>query len=188
LSLVITGGSNSPKGGAAVLRRLGYGTVVNEHPQHDDAPLVVVTTRVGGRRAGCLVGFHTQASMQPEVYAVWLSRANRTTALAIDADHLAVHYLTSDQLDVAEHWGSLTGDEVDKFATAEWDPGPYGLPLLRACPDRMVLKRVEVIDVPEADHLCWLGTVELARPHHGEALRLGDVEDLVPGHEADEVR
>jgi len=161
---------------------------VSDQPQHDDAPLVVVTTQVGGERGGCLVGFHTQASIEPELYAVWLSRANRTTALALEAEHLAVHFLARDQKSVAEHWGSLTGDETDKFATVEWERGPHDLPLLRACPDRMLLERVEVMDLAQADHLCWLGRVESARPEHGEPLRLEDADDVRPGHEADERR
>ena len=161
---------------------------MTDQPQHVDAPLVVVTTQVDGERGGCLVVFHTQASIEPELYAVWLSRANRTTALATNADHLAVHFLTRDQKDVAEHWGSLTGDETDKFAGVEWFEGPHDLPLLTACPDRIVLERVEVMDMPEADHLCWMGRVESARPDHDEPLRLSDVDDITPGHEADDRR
>ena len=31
-----------------------------------DPPLIVVTTVAGGARAGCLVGFHGQASIEPK--------------------------------------------------------------------------------------------------------------------------
>ena len=41
-----------------------------------DYPMIVVTTASAGERAGCLVGFHTQSSIDPERFAVWLSKAN----------------------------------------------------------------------------------------------------------------
>ncbi len=81
-----------------------------------DPPMVVVTTAVAGERAGCLVGFHSQSSIDPPRYDVWLSKANHTYRVALRSTHLAVHLLTADDLAVAEHFGTLTGDEVDKFA------------------------------------------------------------------------
>ena len=48
-----------------------------------DSPLVVVTAgadseALEGERAGCLVGFHSQSSVSPERFSVWLSKANHT--------------------------------------------------------------------------------------------------------------
>src|SRR5699024_11830417 len=43
-----------------------------------DPPLIVVTTAAEGERAGCLVGFHSQASIGPQRYCFWLSKANHT--------------------------------------------------------------------------------------------------------------
>lgn len=154
----------------------------------NNPPLVVVTVQVGNELAGCMVGFHAQASIEPELYAVWLSKANRTTRLAVHAEHLAVHYLRAGQIDVAEHWGSLTGDATDKFADVEWEPGPHGLPLLGACPDRLVLERVELVDVARADHVCWLGRVESAHVAADAPgpFRLSDAGGLTPGHPAED--
>ena len=80
-----------------------------------DPPLVVVTTAVGDERGGCLVGFHAQAGIDPDRYCLWLSKANHTYRLALRATHLGVHFLAEDQLDLAERFGTLTGDDVDKF-------------------------------------------------------------------------
>src|ERR1700734_861893 len=60
-----------------------------------DNVLIVVTTAEGHERAGCLVGFHAQSSMDPGRYAVWLSKANYTYRVALRATHLGVHFLTS---------------------------------------------------------------------------------------------
>src|SRR3954451_5597498 len=81
-----------------------------------DYPMIVVTTVSGdGVRAGCLVGFHTQSSISPPQYAVWISKANHTYRVVQQADALALHFLTEDDLDIAELFGSLTGDDIDKF-------------------------------------------------------------------------
>src|ERR1700760_1732449 len=81
-----------------------------------DAPLVIVTTALGGERAGCLVGFHSQSSIDPARYCLWLSKANHTYRVALRSTYLAVHFLTSADLPLAEAFGTRTGDDIDKFA------------------------------------------------------------------------
>ncbi|HEU4840852.1 MAG TPA: flavin reductase, partial [Ilumatobacteraceae bacterium] len=81
-----------------------------------DPAMVVVTVAHDGRRAGCLVGFHSQCSIEPLRYAVWLSKANHTYRVALLADWLGVHFLTADDHDLAERFGGATGDDTDKFA------------------------------------------------------------------------
>jgi flavin reductase (DIM6/NTAB) family NADH-FMN oxidoreductase RutF len=147
-----------------------------------DTAMVVVTTVAGGERAGCLVGFHTQCSIEPPRYAVWLSKANHTCR----ASTFAVHFLDRDQHDLAELFGGRSGDDVDKFGLCAWDEGPDGVPLLRDCTRRIVGRRVALLD-EGSDHVCVV--VEPARAD-GEGsrhpLRLSDVGDIDPGHEAEE--
>jgi flavin reductase (DIM6/NTAB) family NADH-FMN oxidoreductase RutF len=154
----------------------------------NDPPLIIATTSAGNDKGGCLVGFHAQASIEPELYAVWLSRANRTTELARQSNHLVVHYLQRDQIDIAAHFGSLTGDKTDKFATIPWTLGPHGLPLITECPNYLILHRTTLVDESDADHLCWLGRVETAHVSEqiGRPFRLADATPLTPGHEADD--
>src|SRR5690348_6276936 len=99
-----------------------------------DYPMFVVTTAHGGERAGCLVGFTTQASIDPPRMLVCLSVANHTYQVARQAELLAVHVLDKNDHDLAELFGGRTGDEVDKFAKCRWTPGPDGVPLLEDCP------------------------------------------------------
>lgn len=98
-----------------------------------DYYMLVVTTVAGDRRAGCLVGFATQCSINPPRFEVCLSDKNHTTAVAAAADALAVHFLPDTAEDLAELFGSQTGDRIDKFAHCAWHPGPGGLPILDAC-------------------------------------------------------
>lgn len=148
-----------------------------------DYPMLVVTASAHGERGGCLVGFATQASISPPRFGICLSDKNRTFRLARDSEHLGVHFLSAEQDDLAELFGSETGDEIDKFARTEWSAGAEDVPLLDRCPNRFVGR---VLDRrPTGDH-CWL----LLEPIHAEHERLGRqfpfhrAKRMEPGHEA----
>jgi hypothetical protein len=48
-----------------------------------DSPLIIVSTADERERAGCLVEFHVQSSIEPQRYCVWLSKANYTYQLPL---------------------------------------------------------------------------------------------------------
>src|SRR3954452_25019147 len=104
--------------------------------------MAIVTTVSGGERAGCLIGFHAQCSIDPARYVVWLSKANHTFRVGVHARSFAVHFLGEDDLELARHFGTASGDEVDKFASCAWQPGPDGTPVLTDCPHRFTATRV----------------------------------------------
>ncbi|HEX6237308.1 MAG TPA: flavin reductase family protein [Acidimicrobiales bacterium] len=147
-----------------------------------DPAMIVVTTAWGGEADGCLVGFHSQSSMEPRRYAVWLSKANRTYRIAYRASHLAVHALSEHDRDLAVLFGTQTGDDVDKLAHCAWRPGPAGVPLLSDCPAVMVLRRLTLLD-EGGDHVCVVGEPGHARSAgRFRPLRLSAVTDLRAGH------
>ena len=151
-----------------------------------DPPLVVVTTAVAGDQAGCLVGFHAQSAIDPRRYCIWMSKANHTYRVALRSTHLAVHFLTEDDFEVAEHFGTLTGDDVDKFESLDVRAGPDGVPLLDSCPNRLTLRRAVLVD-EGGDHICLAAECLQAETIGAfEPLRLSRVTSLVPGHENDE--
>jgi flavin reductase (DIM6/NTAB) family NADH-FMN oxidoreductase RutF len=152
-------------------------------------PAMVVVTVAGDEPAGCLVGFHSQAGIDPHRYVVWLSKANRTYGVALGATHLGVHLLSEGDGSLARRFGAETGDEVDKFAGLSWTPGPGDVPLLDACPRRFVIRRTVVVD-EGGDHACFSGEVETTTATGApfRPLRLSQVVDLVPGHDAAERR
>jgi flavin reductase (DIM6/NTAB) family NADH-FMN oxidoreductase RutF len=153
-----------------------------------DAAMVVVTAAAGDDRDGCLVGFHSQCSIQPPRYLVWLSRANRTFELAQRTDHLAVHVLAADDRELAELFGGASGDDVDKLAGCDWVPGPGGAPLLDDCPNRFVGRIVERID-GDGDHVGHvLEPFEASNTQPSRPLRYSAARDIDPGHDADERR
>lgn len=151
-----------------------------------DPAMVVVTSAHDGERAGCLVGFHAQSSIEPHRYCVWLSKANHTGRIVRQASTLAVHFLDEAQHDLAELFGTLTGDDVDKLARCDWDEGPDGVPLLTAVPRRIIARRVALLD-EGGDHLCVIvEPLDAVADGPFTPLRLSAVDDLVPGHEAEE--
>lgn len=146
-----------------------------------DPAMVVVTTTAESALAGCLVGYHSQSSMSPEHYCLWLSKANHTYRVGLRATHLAVHVLSEDDLALAELFGTRTGEDCDKFAELEVDTGQHGVPLLCDCPHQLVLERIAVLD-DGGDHVCVTGRVVWARSPGGlTPLRLSDVTHLQPG-------
>jgi flavin reductase (DIM6/NTAB) family NADH-FMN oxidoreductase RutF len=117
---------------------------------------------------------------------VWLSKANHTFRVAMLSPHLGLHLLAEDDRPLAELFGTLTGDDVDKFARVDHDEGPAGVPMLTACRNRMVLRRTALLD-DGSDHVCMVGEpVTLTGSGRFRPLRLHHVADLTPGHEVDE--
>jgi flavin reductase (DIM6/NTAB) family NADH-FMN oxidoreductase RutF len=148
-----------------------------------DYAMFIVTTASARRRAGCLVGFSTQCSMDPLRYLVCLSRLNHTTTLASTASVLAVHVVTTGARDLAELFGTSCGDEIDKFDRCEWAPGPDGVPLLSGCPDRFVGQIRSQHDL--GDHIGFvLDVVDVSSGAPGEPLTFQQLRGLKPGHPA----
>lgn len=151
-----------------------------------DPPLVVVTTSAEDERAGCLVGFHAQSSITPQHYCLWLSKANHTYRVGLRAPSFAVHFLTADDLELAERFGTLTGEETDKFEGLDVELDEHGVPLLKACPNRMSLERLAMLD-DGSDHVCL--TTRVSSSHSSgdfTPLRVSDAVHLDPGHESEE--
>jgi flavin reductase (DIM6/NTAB) family NADH-FMN oxidoreductase RutF len=149
-----------------------------------DPSMVVATAAAGDERAGCLVGFHSQSSIEPGRYCVWLSKANHTYRVTLLAAHLGIHFLTAGDRQLAELFGTVSGDDVDKFALVEAEVGAEGVPVLAACPHRLVARKTAVLD-EGGDHVCVVTEpVEAATAGPFAPLRLSAVADLHPGHDA----
>jgi flavin reductase (DIM6/NTAB) family NADH-FMN oxidoreductase RutF len=149
-----------------------------------DYPMYVVTTVTRDGRAGCLVGFATQASIDPPRWLVGISDKNHTYRVAREADRLAVHVLGESDRDLAALFGEQTGDDVDKFAQCAWHDGPEGVPILDdavAWFSGPILSRDPVGD--HVAHLIEIDAADVLQPE-GALLTFSAVRDFRPGHEA----
>ncbi|WP_395309110.1 flavin reductase family protein [Mycobacterium sp. AMU20-3851] len=149
-----------------------------------DYPMFVVTAGSAEQPAGCLVGFASQTSINPPRFLVGMSKRNHTFQIAMEATHLAVHLIDRENLDLAELFGSKTGDTYDKFADCAWHAGPHGLPILddaAAWFVGRVLDRVEL-----GDHVGhFLEPVDGKAPERDRPwVSFNDVRDIEPGKQA----
>ncbi len=151
-----------------------------------DQPLIVVTTVAEGELAGCVVGFHTQSGISPQRYCLWLSKANHTYRVGLRATHFAVHFLSADNRAIAERFGTRSGDDTDKFAGIDVERDDTGVPLLGACPNRILLERLAMLD-DGGDHVCI--TTRALSPESVESfvpLRVSEASHFDPGHASEE--
>jgi flavin reductase (DIM6/NTAB) family NADH-FMN oxidoreductase RutF len=149
-----------------------------------DYPMLVVTTAAAGERAGCLVGFWTQASIDPARFLVCLSENNRTFRLARRADALAVHVLPAEAEGLARLFGGDTGDEVDKFSRCRWHMGPRGMPILDDCPRWFVGDVIERHALGDHTGFVLAPCAAFAAGGSWSQLAFSRIKSLEPGHEA----
>ena len=149
-----------------------------------DYPMLIVTTAAGGERAGCLVGFATQCSIDPPRFLVCVSDKNRThRVLARGARTAVVHVVPDDAGELVELFGGETGDDADKFARCRWSEGPDGVPVLDECESWFAGRIVET--VPLGDH-CGrvLEPFDGRAGYRGAAFPFSRAKHVEPGHEA----
>jgi flavin reductase (DIM6/NTAB) family NADH-FMN oxidoreductase RutF len=147
-----------------------------------DYPMLIVTTLGSDERAGCLVGFATQTSIDPSRFLVCISNKNRTYRVARTAEAMAVHLVPRDRFDLAELFGGETGDDEPKFAEAAWHEGPEGLPLIDDCPTWFagrILDRFEL-----GDHVGHLLEPFAGEDAGDDWLGFQRAKQIDPGHEA----
>jgi flavin reductase (DIM6/NTAB) family NADH-FMN oxidoreductase RutF len=147
-----------------------------------DYAMFVVTTAAGDERAGCLIGFATQVSIDPPRFLACLSVKNHTYRVARRARVLVVHVVPENAEELAELFGGATGDDVDKFSRCAWRPGPDGAPVLEELENWFAGRILDT--VPFGDHVGFV-----LEPIEGEAGRSEDpltfhrARRIEPGHE-----
>ncbi len=148
-----------------------------------DYSMFIVTVATDDERAGCLVGFATQSSIDPPRFLVCVSRANRTCRVASASKLLAVHFVPRHAEALAELFGGRSGDDVDKFARCDWHPGPAGLPILDECGNWFAGRVLERLDL--GDHVGFLlEPIDAHREQGGPAFEFHRAKHIEPGHPA----
>ncbi len=155
--------------------------VVHRFVRDLDYPMYIVTAAAGGHRSGCLVGFATQCSIHPPRFLVCISDKNHTYRVAREAEVLVVHLVPADAGELAELFGSQTGDEIDKFARCEWRPGPGGAPILAGCANWFAGRVLERL--PAGDHVALLLEPVEAHATDEEHFTFHRARRIEPGHE-----
>jgi flavin reductase (DIM6/NTAB) family NADH-FMN oxidoreductase RutF len=148
-----------------------------------DYAMLIVTAAAGGERAGCLVGFATQTSIDPPRFLVCLSRRNRTYRVAREAAVLVVHFVPDWAEQLTELFGGETGDEVDKWSRCAWRPGPEGVPVLEELASWFAGRVLERLDL--GDHVGFLLEPIAGETRRGERpFTFHRAKRIEAGHEA----
>lgn len=157
--------------------------MVHELVSELDYPMFIATVATERERAGCLVGFTTQCSIDPPRFLVCLSEANRTFRVARDASVLVVHLVPREADKLAGLFGERTGDDLDKFEHCAWAPGPEGTPILDECGNWFAGRILERFAVGD-HHAFLLDPFEGASDTDQGQFAFHRAKRIEPGHEA----
>ena len=90
--------------------------------------VTVVTTMDDEKPRGLAVNAFSSVSLDPPTVMVAVQRTSSTHDCLFRATHLAINILSTNQLDVV---GVFATKADDKFAGLDWEPGPFGSPLIK---------------------------------------------------------
>lgn len=148
-----------------------------------DYPMFIVTVTSRGERAGCLVGFATQCSIDPPRFLICISDKNRTFRVARHAELMVVHLVPADAGDLAQLFGSRSGDDLDKFAHCQWSTGPQGTPVLDGCRNWFAGRILDTLSA--GDHCAFLlHPIQAASDADQEHFTFHRARHIEAGHEA----
>jgi flavin reductase (DIM6/NTAB) family NADH-FMN oxidoreductase RutF len=119
----------------------------------------------------------TQVSFDPLLLALNVHPANFSYPLLKASGGFTVNVLAKSQLDLARHFGTRSGRDMDKLAGMRWRPGSSGAPVLL---DALAWLDCRVIGAtPAGDHELQLArAVDGAVLTAGTPLRYADTGDL----------
>jgi flavin reductase (DIM6/NTAB) family NADH-FMN oxidoreductase RutF len=89
--------------------------------------VTVVTAMDGEKPRGLAVNAFSSVSLDPPTVLVAVQQTSSTHDCLYRATHLAINILSADQLDVVKVFATKS---EDKFAGLDWEPGPFGSPLI----------------------------------------------------------
>lgn len=96
--------------------------------------VTVVTAMDGDRPKGLAVNAFASISLDPPTVMVCVQQTSSTYGCLFRASHLAINILSTDQLDVVTRFATKSDD---KFSGLDWEPGPFGSPLIDRSSARM---------------------------------------------------
>jgi flavin reductase (DIM6/NTAB) family NADH-FMN oxidoreductase RutF len=121
------------------------------------AGVYVIGVAHGDRRNAFTAAWLTQVSFDPLLLALSVNPGHASFPLLTAGGRYTVNVLSSDQLHLAEHFGTRSGRETDKLAGIPWRPGRSGAPILTEAAAWLECRLTE--RYPAGDHEIVLGRV-----------------------------
>jgi flavin reductase (DIM6/NTAB) family NADH-FMN oxidoreductase RutF len=110
-----------------------------------------------GNPTGATVSAFCSLSLVPPLILVCLTNRSRSISGIRERRGFVVHFLSSDQTDLARRFAS---DNTDKFAGVQYKLTPEGLPYIEECPARLECDLHT--EYPGGDHIILVGSVKSA--------------------------
>jgi flavin reductase (DIM6/NTAB) family NADH-FMN oxidoreductase RutF len=116
--------------------------------------VTVVTAMDEKTPRGLAVNAFSSISLDPPTVMVCVQRTSSTHDCLFRASHLAINILSTDQLDVVNRFAAKSDD---KFVGLDWEPGPFGSPVIGRSSAQM---EVEIRERLQATtHTVFIGRV-----------------------------
>ncbi|MGB9371289.1 MAG: flavin reductase family protein [Halobacteriota archaeon] len=133
-------------------------------------PIAIVTARCADNTSGFVASWITQVSFVPPLIMVAVNPLHYTYELIVKSNAFAVNILRTDQAELVDVFGKSSGRKVVKFASAAYDLGSTGSPILKDC---LAFVDCTVMWTREAgDHVLVVGSVaNAAITSDGETLQ-----------------
>jgi flavin reductase (DIM6/NTAB) family NADH-FMN oxidoreductase RutF len=109
-----------------------------------------------GRSNAFTAAWVTQVSFKPLIVALAVNPDNLSYSLLQQSGTFVLNVLRRDQLDLARHFGTRSGRELDKLAGQRWYPAGRGAPILQNAAAYLECRMSGA--VPAGDHELVLGT------------------------------
>jgi flavin reductase (DIM6/NTAB) family NADH-FMN oxidoreductase RutF len=107
-------------------------------------PIVLVGATVEGRPNFATVGDCAIMGIRPAVVAISLGEAAYTTRGIVETGSFSINIPSTEMLPLVDHFGMVSGAEVDKSKLVALHPGTIpGVPLVVACPVNLECNVVE---------------------------------------------
>lgn len=116
--------------------------------------VTVVTAAGPDGPVGLTASAFTSLSLDPPLVLVCVGQAGASHDPVIAAPGFAVHLLGEDQEHLSARFARARDD---RFTETEWEPGPFGAPLIPGCLARLVCARESAFE--GGDHTILVGRV-----------------------------
>lgn len=117
----------------------------------------VVGARRGGRANALTCAWVMRVSHRPPLVAVAVGKTRFSHDLIAGAGAFSVNVLAEDQLELARHFGTKSGRDVDKFAGVPYRTATTGSPILEGVAAWLDCRLVG--SFPAGDHTVFVGEV-----------------------------
>ncbi|HMO57636.1 MAG TPA: flavin reductase family protein [Roseiflexaceae bacterium] len=132
---------------------------------HFATGVTVVTTMYNDELYGLTVSSFASLSLKPQLVLISIDRTVRAHEGITGAGVFAVNILRENQEHLSRRFATR---DIDRFAEVEWQPSPWGIPLLGG-----VLATIECrvhSSLPGGDHTIFVGEVERVTIGEGDPL------------------